>query len=151
PQLDPVRQIVLYELTCRGGDKHLSTVGDSADASGAMDTDADIALVADFGLPAVEAHSNCDSGFARPYVCGNSALCGHRCRYCVSRCPKCREERVALCIDNATAVRRERRPQDRCVIRQHALVAIRPVILEQLCGSLDVCKQEGNGAAWQLR
>ena len=104
------RQVVLGDLTRRTGDEHLPAVGGGADARGAGDADADVALAADRRLAGVDAHPHPERVVLGPLRLGKRPLrrdgCGDRS---CARAGTPRRMRPPACRRSALPRRRSRR------------------------------------------
>jgi hypothetical protein len=101
PQLSGVTD----ELSSRRGNEHLAAVTRRRDPRGAMHVEAHIALIRCNRLPGVHAHAHADR------VAGQGLLACFRRSKSVTRAFEGDKEGIALGVDLATSMLRERRPQ----------------------------------------
>ena len=146
---DPRRELVLDELPRCRREQHLPAVARGTNARGLVDTQADIALLADLGLARVQSHSDLDLGAFGPRMRVKVALRRHRGPDSVLPAGESDEERVALCVDLVTAVSRHGLADDALVLGKHFCV-VRADLLEQLRRPFDVGEEEGDRPARKL-
>ena len=118
-----------------------------ADARGAVDVDADVALLADDRLAGVEAHADAKllpSGQA----CAASARCAATAAATASRARSKQKKNASPCVSISWPPRRERVADDPPVLGEGVGVAVAE-LLEQLGRALDVGEHEGDRAAVQ--
>ena len=141
PVLAQIPERRTFDQLLRGlGDEDLPPVPGRADAGGAMDVHADVALVRNGRLPRVDAHPNRE---LEPAL----RLLGRGQR--VGGPGEGDEERVALCVDLDAAVTLERLAQHAAVLFQQPGVGL-PVLAQQPGRAFDVREQEGDGAGREL-
>ena len=135
---------VRVEQPLRGlGEDDLPAVGGGGDPRGAVDVDADVALLRDDRLAGVQAHADADlAGLERlPRLRRR----GDRLRGARER----DEERIALRVDFDARVPRERLAQEAAVLGEE--VGVRgPVLVEQPRRSLDVGEEKRDRSRRQL-
>jgi hypothetical protein len=113
-----------------------------------VDADADVALGPHLRLPGVQAHPHLHLHSFRPLVSGEVALGVDRGCHGVGCRAEGDEERVALRIHHAAFVGGQGGLQDARVLGQERVVPIAAHLLEQSSRALDICEEEGDGAAW---
>ncbi len=139
------RQLVPDERGGGRGEEHLATVRGGGDPRALVEAEAVIALVADLGLAGVEAHADAALGALGPVVRGERALRVGGRGDGVAGAGEGVEERVALRVHLAAAVRREGLAEEAAVVGEQVAVA-RAELLQQARRALDVGEQHRHRA-----
>ena len=130
------QRLISDERRGRGGDDHLAAVGERSDPGAAVDIDPDVALRGHGGCAGVQTHSHGDRPRReRPLPTGRS---GDR----PGGGRKGDEERIPLGVDLHTPFGDERIPQEAAVLGERLPVGVRPELLQEAGGALDVSEQE---------
>ena len=149
--LEPVLAEITHRRTVLAGgergcrDEDLAAVAGRHDPRAQVDVQADVAVVRQRRLAAVNAHAD-------PYVpTVERRLClpcgGERTRRRRERDEEC----VPLRVHLHAAVRGERLSKHVPVLRQNLRVPVGAQLVQQPRRPLDVGEQEGDGAGWQIR
>jgi hypothetical protein len=133
-----------HERRGRGGNDHLTAVGERGYARSAVDVDPDVTLRSHGGCARVQAHSDGD----RPRC--ELPLPGGRSRDGPIGGRKGDEERIALGVDFHTSFGGERVAQDLAVLGERLSVRVRSELLQEASGALDVREQERHRPGGQV-
>lgn len=117
-----------------------------ADARGACDREADVAVTCHLRIARVQAHADLDLNAVRPGMLRKRTLSVRRRRDCVTRARECDEEGLSLTVDDDAVVLGERLLQEATMFCDNVVVALTEAMLE-LGGRLDVGKQKADRAA----
>ena len=129
----------------------MAAVAGRADPRRPVHPDSDVALTAELRLAGVQAHPDPALSAVGPGVRRKVALRADRGGKRVLRRPEGDEEGVALRVDFAPLMGGERGPQNPLMLGKQLAVPAAAQLFEQPRRPFDVCEQEGDGAAVQLR
>ena len=119
----------------RLGKEHLAAVPRSHHPGGAVDVHADVVVVGDDRLAAVDSHPHPDPDLGQGVLRGDRGLNG------VGRSLERGEERVATGVDHDAAVLRDRRTHDAVVLREERGVVVSELV-QQPRRALDVGEEK---------
>jgi hypothetical protein len=130
-------------------EQDLAAVSRGADAGGAVDAEADVALAGDRRLGRVHAHAHAQVALGGPGMSAEGPLGGERGGDGRLRARKDDEERVALRVDLASACVGDRLPEQPLLVGEQVAVGVAQAF-EQTSRAFDVGEEEGDGSRGQL-
>jgi hypothetical protein len=133
------------EITRRTGEEHLTAVAGCGDSGSAMDVRACIPQLSELRLPRVQAYPNPNR--CLPQRSLRVSRRGDR----IGRARERNEERIALRVDLHPTVPRPDRAQLTVVLSEKVGVLSIADFLQEPCRSLDVRKEERDGAGREIR
>ncbi len=137
--LKPVRR-------ARGGrEEDLPTVARRPDACSAMDVEAHVPVFGELRLPDVDAHPDPDVALAGPRLFDECPLALDGCADCVVERVECREDLIAVRVDDRAPVARHRlaeNPPD--AVQDRGIVGSR--LVDETRRSLDVAEEKRDRA-----
>ena len=149
-EADVWRQFVNDELPGDRRQDHLTSVRGVAHALHTVDRHANVAVLGQNGLSAVEAHAYLDRRVAGPLGRPEGVLSRRRGRNGALRARKGSEEGVALAVDHHATVIADRPCEEPTMVRHDLAEALAPERAQQCCRPLDVCEQEGDRSRREL-
>ncbi len=144
---DSDRELVLDQVAGRPRDENLPSVPCSHDPRRSVNAEPDVAVAADRRLARIDPDPDPEGDTRRPVVAGERPLAFDRGLDGLVRPLEGDEERVAVGVDLAAAVRGENLAQEALMGREHLVVADASEPVEELRRSLYVREEEGDRPA----